>query len=365
MLADTCAVSGGNLSGGDLYQVIPYSGTLPCRNSDPCKRHKQTVSADYLKKLGLVDVHGVDLIVVNNRTKSWTGEGNLCLGIFFLEIPGMHTCGKSIFSKIVQPQKGAESYSPHTTHKGSFLGIDTVRVNPFMTCQMEGLIFVCMIGFLENRDIVCSAFMKVGVLIRIHRINLQTDDPEIFPGDLTGLSNIFYGGFFPALPCQNQDFLKAGLGNSCHFLVNLFIGKLGSFDPVMAVKPAVYTVVFTVICYVDRREHINGITEVLPGLLLGTLSNLLQQRQRCRRKEGLKVFRCLVIMGKSSSYICLCIQTVVIISRSLPDFVHHIALNHLHIRQIFPVICPLSFFYRFFFSFFYVFFLFVIFFSSY
>ena len=260
----------------------------------------------------------------------------------------MHTCGKSVFPKIVQSQKGAEGYSPHTAHKSSLLGVDTIRVDPFMTCQMESLIFVCMISFLEDRDIVCPAFMEVGVFIRIHRINLQADDSEIFSGNPACLSDIFYCGFFPALSCQDQDLLKTGFGDSRHFLINLFIGELGSFNPVMAVKPAVYTIVFTVICYVDRGKHINGIAEVLSGLLLGALGDLLQKRKSRRRKESLKVFRCLVVMGKSSSHICFCVQTVVIISGSLPDFVHHITLDCFHIRQIFHVIRPLSFFQKFF-----------------
>ena len=148
-----------------------------------------------------------------------------------------------------------------------------------MTCQMESLIFVCMISFLEDRDIVCPAFMKVGVFIGIHGINLQTDDPEIFSGDLAGLSDIFYRGFFPALSCQDQDLLKTGFGDSRHFLINLFIGEPGSFDPVMAVKSAVYAIIFTVIGYVDRGKHINGIAEMFPGLFLGALGDLLQKRK--------------------------------------------------------------------------------------
>ena len=220
-----------------------------------------------------------------------------------------------------------------------------------MACQMKSLILVCMICLLKNCHIVCSAFMEIGVLIRIHRIDLQTDDPEIFSGNLTGLSDIFHRRFFPALSCKDQDFLKAGLSDSRHFLIDFFICELGSFDPVMAVKPAVDTVIFTVICDIDRGEHINGIAKVLSGLLLGALGNLLQQRQSRRRKQGLKVFRGFVIMSKGSSYIRLGIQTVVVIFRSFPDFVHHIALDHLHIRQIFHRIRPLSFFQKFFYFF--------------
>src|SRR5699024_10130374 len=164
----------------------------------------------------------------------------------------MHTCGKGVFTKIVQSQKGAESHAPHTSHKSSFLGVDTIGVDSLMACQMKSLILVCMICLLKNCHIVCSAFMEIGVLIRIHRIDLQTDDPEIFSGNLTGLSDIFDRRFFPALSCKDQDFLKAGLSDSRHFLIDFFICELGSFDPVMAVKPAVDTVIFTVICDIDR-----------------------------------------------------------------------------------------------------------------
>ena len=55
--------------------------------------------------------------------------------------------------------------------------------------------------------------MKICVLIRIHRIHLKTDYLEIFSGDLTGLSDIFYIRFGFALSGKDQDVITVTFGN--------------------------------------------------------------------------------------------------------------------------------------------------------
>ena len=76
-----------------------------------------------------------------------------------------------------------------------------------MPLKMECLIFVAVIGFLENGHIVCAAFMKIGILIGIHRIDFQANHFEIFAGNLQSLSDVCDGGFGAAFTGQNQNFL--------------------------------------------------------------------------------------------------------------------------------------------------------------
>ena len=119
----------------------------------------------------------------------------------------MVSSGKRILAEIVQSQKGAEANSPHSSHNSSFLSIKPVGEDPLMSGQVEGFVFVGIVGFLKYRNVVCAALVKVGVFLGIHGINLKTDDPEIIPGDFTGFSNVFYRGFAAAFSCENQNFL--------------------------------------------------------------------------------------------------------------------------------------------------------------
>ena len=55
-----------------------------------------------LQKLCLMNVHRINFVIVNNRTKSRTGDCNLCVRIFFLKQTCMIADRQCIFPKIVQ-----------------------------------------------------------------------------------------------------------------------------------------------------------------------------------------------------------------------------------------------------------------------
>ena len=139
-----------------------------------------------------MDIHRIDLVIVNDRTQARTGERNFRLGIFFLQIPCMHAGGKGVLAEVVQSKQRAESHAAHSASQRPFLGIQAIWKDPLMPCQMQRLIFIRMIGFLKDRHIVCSAFMKIRIILRIHRIDFQADDPKIFPRNLTCLSDILH-----------------------------------------------------------------------------------------------------------------------------------------------------------------------------
>ena len=101
--------------------------------------------------------------------------------------------GKCIFAEIIQSEQGTETNTAHSPHERTFLRIDTVRKNTFVTGQMQCLIFVRIVSFLEYGHIVCTAGMQICIFIGIDRINFKTDDFEIFAGNLAGLTNVFHG----------------------------------------------------------------------------------------------------------------------------------------------------------------------------
>ena len=114
-----------------------------------------------------MDIHGIDPVIVDNGPQPGAGKCNLGLGIFLLQKPGVHACGKGILPEIVKPQQGAEAHAPHAAHQGPLLGIDAVGENPLVPGQMEGLVFIRIIGFLEHGHIIRPALVKISVFIGV------------------------------------------------------------------------------------------------------------------------------------------------------------------------------------------------------
>ena len=59
----------------------------------------------------------------------------------------------------------------------------------------------------------------------------------------------------------------------------------------MAIKPAVYAIVFTIVGDVQRGKHLHCVTEVLTRLHLGALCHLLKERRGSGRQERGKILR--------------------------------------------------------------------------
>ena len=151
-----------------------------------------------------------------------------------------------------------------------------------MACQMQGFVLIRIIGLLENGHIICTAFVKICILIRVHRIHFKAYYLEIFPGDLAGFSDIFHIGLGFTLTGKDQDLLKAGLGNGCHLLLNLFLVQLCTADLVVAVKSTVNTVIFAVVCNVDRCKHTDTVSKMFSCFDPRCLCDFFQKRQCCR-----------------------------------------------------------------------------------
>lgn len=70
-------------------------------------------------------------------------------------------------------QACGKSDSAHAAHQSALLGIDTIWENTFVTGQMQCFVFVRIISFLKNGDIICAAGMQIGILFRIYRIDFK------------------------------------------------------------------------------------------------------------------------------------------------------------------------------------------------
>ena len=92
--------------------------------------------------------------------------------------------------------------------------------------------------------------MKIAVFLCVDGINFKPHHAEIFSRQLAGLADIFNIALCTALPRQKENFLHAAVGDYFHFMFNLLGGQLHAVDMIIAVKSAVHTVIFAIICYI-------------------------------------------------------------------------------------------------------------------
>ena len=157
VVADTGGDPCGNFRGGDVDDVVPEPGPLPGGDGDAGKGHKEPVGADHLEKLALVDVFGVDFVIVDNGAQPGAGEGNLCLGVLPLKQPAVKAGSERVFAEIVQPQQGG--------HKRIFPYRFNAQERALMG-GMRGVGFSALLGLADFRKDALATGLHVYYLQR-------------------------------------------------------------------------------------------------------------------------------------------------------------------------------------------------------
>ena len=201
----------------------------------------------------------------------------------------MQGAGQGIFPKIGQPQQGRKSNPPHAAPESPLLGVKAVRPHPLMAQQMQGFIFLRVVGLLEHRHIVCAALVEITVFVGIDRVDFQTHHAEILPGQFAGFADVRNVTVFPAFPGEQENLLHAAAGNDFHFMADLIHGQFHSLYVIITIKSTVHAVIFTIIGNIQRRKQIYRIAEMLAGFQPGPLGHLLQKRLRRRGQQRLKI----------------------------------------------------------------------------
>ena len=281
----------------------------------------------------------IDLIIINDRPETRAGKRNLSLRIFPLQIPGVHPCSKCILSEIIQPQKRPKSNSSHSAFQCPLLRVKPIREDSFMPGQMQRLILMGIISLLKYRHIISSAFMEIGILLTVHRIDFQSHHFKVFSGDPARLTQISDITFCTALADQYKNFFQSCFGDRSHFQLDFLRGKPCPADMVMAVETTVNAVVFTVIGDIKRRKEIYTVSEVFPGFSPRSLCHLFQERFRGGRQKRCEILRCPCVMGQCSQYVCFCITVIVIAVHGTYHFIHNIRIQSFHTLHIFHMIC--------------------------
>ena len=130
---------------------------------------------------------------------------------------------KSVFSKIRQAEQCRKSYAAHTAHKRPFLRFKTIRPNSFVTHKVQCFVFVGIVCFLKDSDIICAALVKIFIILAVDGVNLKTDHFEIFSRQLARLTDIFNIAFCLAFARENEYFLHSRIGDNFHFMLNLLV----------------------------------------------------------------------------------------------------------------------------------------------
>lgn len=112
--ADANFNAGRNFSCGKSDYVIAETGAFTGGNSEGGKGHKDAVGADDLQQLPLMDVFGIDLLIVDDGAQARTGKSDLGLRVFTLEQISMQTCCQSVTAKIIQSQQSGKANSAHS-----------------------------------------------------------------------------------------------------------------------------------------------------------------------------------------------------------------------------------------------------------
>ena len=205
---------------------------------------------------------------------------------------------------------------------------------------MKLFILIRIIGFLKYGHIVCAALVKISIFVCIYRIDFQSYHTKIFPRKLTRLSNIRYVTLTAAFSCKDQNLLHTAVCNDLHFFFNLLHGKLHAADMVIAVKSTVHTVIFAVICNIQRRKEIHGVSEMPSCLHAGPLGHFLKKRLCRRRKQSFKILHGAGFMIQRSPYIRSCVSRIVIAFHLIHNVTAHLRFNLFHPGQIFHMIFP-------------------------
>ena len=203
-----------------------------------------------------------------------------------------------------------------------------------MPHQMQGFIFVRVVGLLEHGHIVHAALVEIPVFVHIDRINLDADIPEILPGNLHRLADIVHIGPLSAFAGENQNLFHPRFGDDLHLMLHLFQGELLPADIVIAVESAVDTVILAVVGDIDRREDVDRIAEMVLRLLLRPSCHPLQEGGRRRRKQRLEILDAAGISAQGPLHVPCGVGRRIIILHLRKDPVLDIRFNNFHALHI-------------------------------
>ena len=149
-----------------------------------------------------MNVHRINFIIVDNRTQSGAGKSDFSMRIFFLQKPSVHSCGKGIFSKVVQP-KSAPKPTPLIPPFKALPERKNDKGISFYALQDEVFrIYQSYRSPEKQSHNQLRTYADKHTHLRLQD-RFKTNHSEIFSGNFTCFSYVFYGGFTPAFSCQN------------------------------------------------------------------------------------------------------------------------------------------------------------------
>ena len=203
-----------------------------------------------------------------------------------------------------------------------------------MAQQVELLVALTIVGFLENGHVVYAAFMQVAVLVGIHRVDFYAYHAEILASQLAGLADVFHAALGSALACEQQNLFHAAVGNDLHLVFNLLHIQLHALDMVVAVESAVDAIVFAVVGDVDGRKEIDVVAEVLAGLDFRLGGHLFQVGSRGGGEQGLEIFQGAGLVLQGALHVLAGVLGVIVVLGFCKHLVGNVRLDNFHTGQV-------------------------------
>ena len=155
--ADADTDAAGDFGGGDGDDVVAEAGAFAGGDGDASVREEESVSADDLQELALVDIPRVDLVVVDDGAQPRAGEGDLSVGEFLLDEVGVIPGGKGVLAEVIQPEESRKAHAAHAAAQGALLGVEAVGVDALVPGEVQGFVGGAVVGFLEDSHVVHAA----------------------------------------------------------------------------------------------------------------------------------------------------------------------------------------------------------------
>ena len=187
----------------------------------------------------------------------------------------MQSWREGVFAEVGKAEQGRETDAAHAAHEGAFLRLEAVRPDALMPHEMQGLVLFEVVRLLKDRDIVGAAFMQIGIVLDIHRVDLKADIAEVLAREFTGLADVLDAALRLALARQHEDFLHAAVGDDFHLVLDFLGIELQAVNVIIAVEAAVDAVILAVVRDVERRKKIDRIAEMAARLTACALGHLL------------------------------------------------------------------------------------------
>jgi len=220
---------------------------------------------------------GLVLVVSGIRPHARESDAELRLPAMLVEILEVRCERESLMFPIRQSEQRADSDAP-----------ETARISPLRAIQppveillrprgVEGLVGFPVIGFLIDDEPFRTVIHEFGVLVILHRADLQREGREKRDQRVEAFLQVAFGNEFRMFPGDEEEIAETLRVEKFRLGDDLIHGERSAQDRRVAREAAVGAVVHALVGDVERREQPHRLAEILPREALAALGECFQR----------------------------------------------------------------------------------------